>query len=201
MSLAIQSAKAQGDPGLFGFLGKAVGTVVRGAASFVPGPAGAVARYATSKIFPGGAGPAPQVRALPAVKSLPSIFTNTQFGGRPTPPINVAMAEGRGMQLYDGQGQSLPVPYDPTGVNVDVTPAIGCPKGYKPNKAGYYRRIKSPGNPEGAVFYIQPGSRCVKIRRRNAANPRAADRAVSRIQSAKRFATKMNRITVRKKCD
>ena len=90
----------------------------------------------------------------------------------------------------------------PTGqVGVDATPAIGCPQGYKPNKSGYYRRIKTPYDPVGQVYYIQPGSRCVKIRRRNAANPRAADRAVSRIQSAKRFATKMNRITVRKKCD
>ena len=89
----------------------------------------------------------------------------------------------------------------PTGqVGVDATPAIGCPKGYKPNKSGYYRTIKSPGNPEGGVFYIQPGSRCVKIRRRNPANPRAADRALGRIKSAKRFATKMGAVTIRSTC-
>ena len=204
MSLAIQSAKAQGDPGLFGFLGKAVGTIAKIGASFVPGPVGAIARGVVGRVFNGGggAGPAPQTRALPSVRSLPPIFTTTSYA---PPPRTVASAMPRGVPglpfaPQDPTGTGV-VPYDPTGINVDRTPAVGCPQGYKPNKSGYYRRIRSPGNPEGAVFYIEPGSRCVKVRRRNAANPRAADRAVSRIQSAKRFATKMNRITVRKKCD
>lgn len=199
MSLAIQSAKAQGDPGLFGFLGKAIGTVAKVGASFLPGPAGAVARFATGKIWPGGgAGPAPTARALPMVKTLPSIFTNTTFGAQPTPTMPQAMQQDQMFQQPTGTGMT---PYSPPGIAVDTTPAVACPKGYKPNKSGYYRVIKSPGNPTGTVYYIQPKSRCVKIRKRNAANPRAADRAVSRIESAKRFATRMNRITVRKKCD
>jgi hypothetical protein len=102
-------------------------------------------------------------------------------------------------QFAQGPGVALVAPTGEPGI--DATPAIGCPQGYKPNKSGYYRRIRSPGNPEGSVYYIMPKSRCVKVRKRNAANPKAADRAVSRIESAKRFATRMNRITVRKKCD
>lgn len=184
MSLAIQSAKAQGDPGLFGFLGKAVGTVAKVATSFIPGPAGAVARYATGKIF--GAGPAPTSRALPAVKSLPSIFTNTTFGARPTPTVRDAMAE----ETYQTQPQQLQLE---NGGAAGVK--IACPQGYKPNKSGYYRTTN------GQVHYVEPGSRCVKVRKRNAANPRAADRAISRIESAKRFAKRMSRVTVRKKCD
>lgn len=196
MSLAIRTAKAQGDPGLFGFLGKAVGTIAKIGTSLIPGPAGAIARSLSSRIF-GGARPQPtvsQAMALPPqARALPSI---RQFEGLPM----------NGIPQY----VPPPAPFGPGGTQIimptgevgrDITPAVACPQGYKPNKSGYYRRIKSPGNPEGSVFYIAPKSRCVKVRRRNAANPRAADRAMSRIQSAKRFATKMNRVTIRKKCD
>ena len=195
MSLQIKAARAQGDPGLFGFLGKAVGTIARVGTSFIPGPAGAIARGLTSRLFNGGARPtAPS--ALPQVRTLPSVLR-----------LNGTMMNG-GYPVGPGP-QTMPVPFGggaeiiaPTGeVGRDPTPAIGCPKGYKPNKSGYYRRIKTPYNPEGSVYYIEPGARCVKIRKRNAANPRAADRALNRIQSAKRFATKMNRVTIRKKCD
>ena len=198
MSLAIQAARAQGDPGLFGFLGKAVGTIARVGTSFLPGPVGAIARGVTSKLP--SFMPQPQARALPSVQTLPSVFTNRTFGA---PPPTVARAKSvvNGLELpfvQPPQGTFTP----PTGQpGIDATPAIGCPKGYKANKAGYYRRIKTPGDPVGQVYYIEPGSRCVKIRKRNAANPRAADRALNRIQSAKRFATKMNRVTIRKKCD
>lgn len=198
MSLAIQSTKVQGDPGLFGFLGKAVGTIAKVGTSFLPGPAGAIARGITSRIFGGGGSPA---AALPTVRSLPRIITSMA----PSTPTRVSDA----ISISRMAPTQLPVPYQdpgtfvaPTGqVGIDATPAIGCPKGYKPNKAGYYRRIKTPMDPVGQVYYIQPESRCVKIRKRNSANPRAADRALNRIQSAKRFATKMNRVTIRKKCD
>lgn len=40
----------KGDPGLFGFLGKAVGTLARVGASAVPGPVGIAARGITSKL-------------------------------------------------------------------------------------------------------------------------------------------------------
>lgn len=201
MSLQIKVAKAQGDPGLFGFLGKAVGTIARVGASFVPGPAGAIARTLTSKIF-GGAQPAAPTALPTAVRTLPPIMNGGFLG--------TVAARARAAALPQYVPPALPesafAPQGtitmPTGeVGFDTTPAIGCPQGYKPNKSGYYRRIRSPGNPEGSVFYIAPKSRCVKIRKRNPANPRAADRAVNRIQSAKRFATKMNRITIRKKCD
>lgn len=191
MSMQIKLAKAQGDPGLFGFLGKAVGTLTGVATSFIPGPVGAIARGLQSKVF--GGSPTPS--ALPAARALPAL--------RPGPQIYPSYAPapaGLPVPYQQGAGSAIVMPSNGQ-VGVDATPAIGCPQGYKPNKSGYYRRIRSPGNPEGSVFYIHPKSRCVKIRKRNPANPRAADRAVSRIQSAKRFATKMNRITVRKKCD
>ena len=84
-------------------------------------------------------------------------------------------------------------------VYADTVPAgggIGCPPGYRPNKSSYY--MQSPG---GSVVFIEKGMKCVKIRRRNSLNPRALDRAISRVGSAKKAAAKLGRITIRKKCD
>lgn len=185
MSLQIKASKAQGDPGLFGFLGKAVGTLTGVATSFIPGPAGAIARGLQRKVFGGGA----PTRALPQPSVLPALPTAATYTRSAVPFV------GETMNLaQQGTGTAIEVA-------VDATPAIACPKGYKPNKSGYYRRIKTPYDPVGQVYYIQPKSRCVKIRKRNAANPRAADRAISRIESAKRFAKRMNRVTIRKTCE
>lgn len=63
-----------------------------------------------------------------------------------------------------------------------VTQEIGCPSGYHPNKSGYF--TKSEG-------YIPKGTKCVKNRRRNPANPRALDRAMGRLNSAKRMQSKL----------
>lgn len=67
---------------------------------------------------------------------------------------------------------------------------LACPSGHRPNKTSYFLR-------DGT--FVPEGSRCVKIRRRNPLNPRAADRAISRITSAKKAASKLSRVTIRKK--
>lgn len=191
MSLAIAAAKPQGDPGLFGFLGKAVGAVTGLASSFIPGPAGAIARGLQSKIFGGG------VQRVPTPSYMtPALPTST----RALPRLDMPQPRRIGQQPSTDV-----VPYQAPGMEdvtmyKDVTPAIACPSGYRPNKSAYYRRLKSPGNPEGMLIYVTKGSRCVKIRHRNPANPRAADRALGRIKSAKRFATKMNQVTIRDPC-
>lgn len=189
MSLAIAAAKPQGDPGLFGFLGKAVGTVTGLAASFIPGPAGAIARTLQSRIFGGGTTARPLPQAMPP---LPSI---QQY----TPPPSFK-PELRARTMGTGSMPQLPPGVSEERLITDITPAIACPKGYRPNKSAYYRRLKTPGNPDGQLIYVTPKSRCVRIRKRNAANPRAADRAIGRIKSAKRFAKKMGSITIRETC-
>lgn len=78
------------------------------------------------------------------------------------------------------------LPGGQTGYQPAVT---GPPKGYRLNKSGYW--LKSGE-------YVQPESRYVKIRRRNPMNPKALDRAITRITSAKRASKKIGRITVRK---
>lgn len=51
----------------------------------------------------------------------------------------------------------------------------GCASGYHPNRTGYY--TKSGG-------WVDPGTKCVRNRRRNALNPRALDRSMGRLASA-----------------
>lgn len=71
---------------------------------------------------------------------------------------------------------------------------ISCPSGYRPNKSGYY---VADGN--GGGIYVAPGTKCVKKRRRNSLNPRAASRAMARIEGGKKAAEMFNRVTIRKK--
>lgn len=68
---------------------------------------------------------------------------------------------------------------------------LACPQGFRPNKSDYFL---SDGT------FVEAGSRCVKVRRRNPLNPRAASRAISRIQGAKRAVGLINRISIRKPC-
>lgn len=53
--------------------------------------------------------------------------------------------------------------------------AVACPAGCHPNKADYFLKSGS---------FVARGTRCVRNRRRNPLNPRALDRAISRIGSA-----------------
>ena len=61
--------------------------------------------------------------------------------------------------------------------------------GYHWNKSGYF--LKSGE-------WVAKGTRQVKNRRRNPLNPRALDRSISRITSAKRASKKLSRVTIRK---
>jgi len=79
------------------------------------------------------------------------------------------------------------VPGGSTGYEVQAPAAgyeLACPSGYHPNKSDYFLR-------DGT--FVAKGSRCVKNRRRNPFNPRAADRAYSRMKSAKRAADKIEK--------
>ena len=67
-------------------------------------------------------------------------------------------------------------------------PAVACPQGHHANRSDYFLRDGS---------FVAKGTRCVKNRRRNPLNPRAASRAISRITSAKRATKMLGRITIR----
>lgn len=66
---------------------------------------------------------------------------------------------------------------------------LACPSGFHPNKSSYFLM-------DGSL--VEKGSRCVKNRRRNPMNPRALDRAISRVDSGKSLQGKLATITTAK---
>lgn len=168
----------QGDPGLFSFIGKGL-KAIGGVAKNIPGVGGLVG---------GGLG---------AVGGLLAGKRTAQRMGRPSvrpalPPLS-----------FGPQGSGVPqagfpatiarlLPGGSTGRTQHYTREEGPPgPGYHLNKSGYFLK-------DGT--YIAPESVWVKNRRRNPLNPRALDRAIGRIESGKKAAGRLGRITVRKKC-
>lgn len=94
---------------------------------------------------------------------------------------------------FRGFGQRL-IPGGATGFEGGEV----VPVGYHLNKTGYYRGGRPKSDFE--LEWVEPRSIAVRNRKRNALNPRAADRAIGRITSAKKFAAKLGRITIRKEC-
>jgi len=185
MSLAIKTARVQtqgsgrvmpgiGDPGLFGFLGS-VGRVALGAA-------GAGIAAAASRIFKPGVG---AVVSNGQVTTRGSFFQETQQAGPPKPGVQAAFE-----RFFPG-GETGRFEVNGNGMR------LACPTGFHPNKSAYFTK----GGADNVGFqFIEKGSKCVKNRRRNPLNARAADRAISRIESAKRATKRLGRVTIRKKC-
>ncbi len=191
MSLAIKASKAragnvttsigatalrkvnQGDPGLFGFLGKAAGflgsAITGGVAGAVGSIAGAIAQQTNPPAGPGAV----------SFPSTPGIFGN---------PFQ---AQENGVTIIDRlrvAGTALvPGGVEPFGNGG------GCATGFHPNKSDYFLK-------DGT--FIQKGTVCVKNRRRNPLNPRAASRAIGRIEAAKKATSRLDRISIKcKRCN
>jgi len=172
MSMSIQVARNEfsGDPGLFGFLGKAVrkiGGRVLGAT-----PVGAA--IGTVGGFLAG-----RVRGRP--RSLPG----TGFPGAQNFQIPKKGIAGRIQRLLPG-GETG---FEPEAAAVGTQ--IACPQGFHANKSDYFTKAEG---------FIAEGTKCVRNRRRNPLNPGAASKAISRIAAAKRATRALGRITIRKEC-
>jgi len=161
-----------GDPGLFGFLG-GIAKKVGGFVGKLGIPVVSGIAGTVAGLIPGPAGP-----GMPGPG--PSMAARA-FGGQR--PILLAQAGQIPTPGVVGAAQRA-FPGGATGME-------GCPQGMRPNKSGYFLRDGS---------YIAPNTVCVKIRRRNPLNPRALSRSMARIESAKRAASVLSRITIRKKC-
>ena len=181
MSLMVKVARAQamgrgmpgvGDPGPFGFIGKAISKVAS-IVKHVPGPigwaAGAVSKFLPTKV---------QQIAPPTFTSMPAYAPPQMPVGLVPPPGFAAPVTGMG----PGAGVM------PTTV---PQAAIGAPSGYHVNESDYFLK-------DGT--FVPAGSRWVKNRKRNPLNPRAASKAISRIEQLKRATSRFSRITIRKKC-
>jgi len=114
--------------------------------------------------------------------------------GRTAPaPIAITRPAGfqrGGFSSFGGpaRGRGVPVAAAP-----QITGAVGiaCPAGMHANKSSYFLR-------DGT--FVGKGTKCVSSRRRNPANSRANDRAIGRIESAKKMAARLGRISIRKEC-
>jgi len=181
MSLSVKVGRVQvrgrrgngtGDPGIFGAIGSVVSKVAS-VAKIIPGPIG-MAASAVSRLTSPKSGPLPSyfqptgATRQPVASSLPGLG----FPQQPTPGLT-------------GMVQRL-LPGGSTGMQ-DVS-TVGAPAGYHVNKTGYFLK-------DGT--YIPEQSRWVRNRHRNPLNPRAASKAIGRIESLKRATKRFSRITIR----
>ncbi|NIR59536.1 MAG: hypothetical protein GWO02_08445 [Gammaproteobacteria bacterium] len=181
-----------GDPGLFGFVKKGLGLV---GSLGIPGIS--TAAGLVSRIMPGGGATAPRMAAptrgfapppLPPQQPRFPFGINPPFGGAPGAGVRIGKVH---------LGATPAAPLGPMSLNGmgGAAPAGGaklaCPPGFRPNKTTYTLR-------SGEV--VPAGGRCVKIRRRNPLNPRALDRAIGRLRSAKRAAKVLSSVSIREKC-
>jgi len=193
MSIAIKAAKFQGDPGLFGFLGRAAkkvgGSLIR---SVVPSPIREIGRQALNVLRPTVSQAQAGFQVPGRVQSfVPQAGASRiqQRIGPARPGVGTPVTRTPGLR---GFAQRL-IPGGATGFEVaGAAPGQLPPRGFHLNKTGYFLITGE---------FVEPFSRFVRNRRRNAGNMRAADRAISRIESAKRMAKRLGRITVRsRKC-
>ena len=174
--------------GIFGTIGRILGGAATGFLG--GGPVGAV-----RGAFRGIAGPAaPPTFAAPSlpqdVREALRIQAPGGTLGLPGGPMigleGGALTLTRRRQGVQAADQRFALPADLAG-----RPAIGCQSGFHPNKTAYFLR-------DGT--FVAPESRCVRNRKRNPMNPRALSRAIARVESGKRVAKRLSRITIRKKC-
>jgi len=206
----------QGDPGIFSFL-KKTAQVGLGLAGMLPG-VGGVARALGGAIFP----PAPGTTTYAQdryISRMPSVPTGMPGSGqtvyRSGPSASLPSLRGASpcpypqyLETYSGscEIQQRPgvvaaiqaaVPYGETGQYEAIAGVNGAMAGrpavtgYHWNKSGYF--LKSGE-------YVSAGTKMVKNRRRNPANPRATSNAITRIKGAKRYAKSLSAISIRKKC-
>jgi len=166
--MKVAKANAMGDPGLFSFIGKAVGGIAKLAGSVLPGPIGSIAKVVGNVLVP-----AKPIR-LASQGSLPGVgITLPRAGTGVTFPVGAAAPyPGMVPSLFPSTGPS------PGGQFASPQPGVGCDRpGYHRNKTGYFTK---------RYGFIEKGSVCVKNRKRNPLNPRALSRSLARLTSAKR---------------
>ena len=140
-----------GDPGFFSALGGFLKGAARGAVGFATGgPTGALAAV------------------------VPRIVGTTSGPGG----ISVPRIASPGPTVGSLIPATLPLLIPPQGINLGGVMAGTVPRGYHPNKSGYF--LKSGE-------YIAPGTRNVRNRSRNFANGRALNRAISRTSGFNRL--------------
>lgn len=197
MSLALKQSKARmgqnmtsgamisrraymGDPGIFGFLGKVAGGIAKTAGGLIPGPVGDILEKGGQLISGGGPGGA---AGTPGISMTPPSPIGRTFFPQQQPVVPKPGPRGAIERFLPG-GETGYVPAQGT--------KLACPSGYHPNKSDYFLK-------DGT--FVPKGSKCVKNRRKNPLNPKAASRAISRLEQAKRAVKRLDRVNIKcKKC-
>jgi hypothetical protein len=173
-----------------------LGGILKGVVGFATGgPAGAIAGVASEIFKPKATAATPMPMAKPIVSTFPvlkpAINVAQAFPVLPgvgvvqRPDSTVVRQGGSVPGLYQG-GSTTTTYYSPEGGAMQ--PGNACHVGYHWNRTGYF--TKSRG-------WVPKGTVCVKNRRRNPLNPRALSKALSRLTSAKRAVTVLDRIEVK----
>jgi hypothetical protein len=170
----VMRAGMRGDPGIFGDIWGGI----KGAATglLTGGPLGAIGGALSGS---GLISRDPKPPALPGlgtigIAGMPgTIMLNPRQGTTTTTKVNLSPLPGN---IYERT----------TYQNGGMKP----PSGYHYNKSDYFLR-------DGT--FVPAGTKLVKNRRRNPANSRATNRAISRVASAKKHAKDLGRITIREK--
>lgn len=152
----------RGDPGIFGAIGKALGSV----AKVVGKGVGSLALGA--------------IRSTPLGGAISSVLSGTRIGA-PTsrtmaaPYVNPGSFPGMNQLDFSGGGGEM-VTVGGGGPGTSV--ALCAPAGYHLNKSGYWLNESDllPG-----ASWVAPRTRLVKNRKQNPFNPRAASRAMARL--------------------
>lgn len=174
-----------------------VSNVVLDAAGTIlnPGPASSQPTYFPSSMpGTGGISPSsitsvlkqalPQRRTTSIVAQSPSIFPTSL----PTPDSIKVSGSGIMSPIGSAGSASATAYFSPTQAGA-VQPCTL--RGYHTNKTRY--AVVNGGDP----YVVEAGTKCVKNRRRNALNPRALNRAVSRVAAAKKYAKMLDRIEIK----
>lgn len=163
MSMAIKSSRVRTGGGM-------AGRINQGDPGLLGGILGAVGGFVTGGPLGAVGGAIAGYKSGGTKPALPT----TGFSGPSSYPVVPTPGVGGAVSRL--------LPGGKTGYQVSV-PATGAPpRGMRLNKSGYFLR-------DGT--YVAPGTRYVKIRRRNSMNPRALSRAMARVNGAKRIQAKL----------
>jgi hypothetical protein len=162
-----------GDPGLFDVIGKVVGGVAKVASGAVGGflsggPVGAIGGAITSIIKPS--------TSKPTTVALP--FASPQVQRLPT--LTSSALPGIGTAVSS---------YGPATSSQGGAPGQFCLKGYHKNKSAYFHKRLN--------MWVDEGSACVKNRRMNPLNPRAASRAMRRLDGFSKATRSVEKMMVK----
>lgn len=178
MSIQMQRAMYQGDPGLFSFVGKALKGVAKIGGKVLGGVVGAAKGLATGGIGGAIAGGLTG-SGIVKIPKLPTTTNPVLMGisgplGRSTGMPGTGVSIGGGLQIGGGGvslGGGLQIGNPGAPATMVNSNGVVC-RGHM-NKSTYYSAARGGVVPAGSV--------CVTNRRMNPLNPRAASRAMRRL--------------------